>query len=81
MYIRLAAQCRHPCSGRKAGVFAAAYRQLRTGGLTAVEFRLLKSALRWLESQLPLPKRTENGALFWFKGESNPCTKRIWKLA
>ncbi|MHC4224155.1 MAG: hypothetical protein ACYSUN_09225 [Planctomycetota bacterium] len=62
-------------------MFAAAYRQLRWGSLTAVERRLLRSALRWFETHLPLPKRTEDAALFWFKGESNPCTKRIWRLA
>jgi hypothetical protein len=62
-------------------VFAAAYRRLRSGGLTAVEIQLLKTTLRWFEAHLPLPTRTRGAAMFWFKGESNACTRRIRQLA
>lgn len=80
-FFRLVVAERHPCSGQLAGVFAAAYRLRREAVLPWFEHDALRHLLAWFEKHLPAPRPMTRAAICWFKGASNPCTRRIWQLA
>lgn len=79
-FFRLVVAERHPRSGQLAGVFSTAYRMRDEAVLAAAERLGLETLLGWFASNLPVPRLTRDAAICWFRGVSNPCTRRIWDL-
>ena len=81
MYIRFAIDELDPDSTRPRGVFAAAYALLGSRYLSPADRAQLRSILNWFCRNLPVPRGfNRRGAIFWFKGDAEACTRKIWEL-
>jgi len=81
MYLRLVVPSRDEDSHRDAGVFRATYGHIDAGDLPAAQRAWLEGVLDWFGRNLPIPELTEPRAVFWFRGEENPCVAHVWELA
>ena len=68
----------HP--GQSVGVFQGAYAALDDGNLPGPVCSSLRNTLNWFERNLRAPAVPQT-AIFWFKGDGNECTRRVWDLA
>ncbi len=80
-YLRFACTDFDPHSGRRTGIFTAAYDVVARPQLDAVSRAALKSTIRWFEKNVPAPRSVDNAAaIFLFKSGAGACTRRIWDL-
>lgn len=79
-YVRFSIPERDDWSGRRTGVFHAAYRLRRTTRLEGEVLESLDRAMTWFGENLPAPELDEGRAIFFFKSSSESCISRIWEL-
>jgi hypothetical protein len=81
-FLRFATKRHHDVSGRREGIFSAAYRLCREGSLAEDEAADLHDLLDWFGSNLPTPPHDfdDHRAIFLFRSEAGECTQRIWDL-
>jgi hypothetical protein len=80
-FLRFACAERHPVSGRRTGIFAAAYQLLDGTDLDSISETALRACVSWFEEHLPVPKTVHNeAAVFLFRSHAGQCTRRIWEL-
>ena len=85
MFIRFVTDSVQRNSGRREGIFQAAYRLRRSGALAEYEEARLADALRWFDAHLDKPDRfarsrrphREANALCWFKAGAAEHLARI----
>ena len=79
-YIRFVIPRTDESSHRDAGVFMAALCHWSADDVEPVLCDRLATLLDWFDSNLMVPSIAEPRAVFWFHGERNPCTQRVWEL-
>jgi len=80
-YLRFACAELDPDSGRRTGVFSAAYELVWGDELDAAAADALQAELEWFEENVPAPHRFDRPeAVFLFKSETTGCTSHIWEL-
>ncbi len=80
-FVRFSARDRHEDSGRRRGIFSAAYRVLRTHELEPRLAAKLRSELAWFGENLISPDLDHARAIFLFKSDARECMKHVWALA
>jgi len=80
VYIRFNTYRRDEDSGRRQGVFQAAYRLLDGGDLARDEWKAIRAALDWFKQHLPAPKDIDPRAIFWFDATAGESTRHVWAL-
>ena len=80
-FLRFATVRKHPASGRRTGVFIAAYELLEAPELEAATRAAVRDALSWFEHNLPVPDGFEHeAAVFLFKSDAGESIHRIWSI-
>ena len=79
-FVRFAARDLHEDSGRRRGIFSAAYRVLRAHEVDAHLAAQLKRELTWFGDNLISPNLDHVHAIFLFKSDARECMKHIWAL-
>ncbi len=85
MFVRFVIPAVDGDSGRRQGVFPAAYRLRRSGELPAHLHAELEVALKWFDEHLEAPDRLTRGprrhargmAISWFKDSADDCVSRM----
>jgi len=80
-FVRFSVRERHEESGRRCGIFAAAYDVLESAATDPHHAQAVRDALRWFERELPVPDLRQKRAIFLFKSEARACMDHIWKLS
>jgi len=79
-FVRFSARDQHEDSGRRRGIFSAAYRALRTHDLDPRLASRLRNELEWFGENLISPDLDHPHAIFLFKSDARACMKHIWAL-
>lgn len=81
-YLRFSTFRPHECSGRRMGVFHAAYDLLREERVDPDLRRRVRTLLDWFNVYLPAPAYlNEARAVFFFKTDVGRTVDRVWELA
>jgi hypothetical protein len=79
-FVRFSARDRLQSSGRRRGIFSAAYSVIEEDATDPVHREALRDALEWFERELPVPRISKPRAVFFFRTEAHECMKHIWSL-
>jgi len=79
-FVRFSARDLHEDSGRRRGIFSAAYRVLRSHEVDPHLAAALKAELTWFGDNLTSPDLDHAHAIFLFKSDARECMKHIWTL-
>lgn len=79
-FVRFSARDLHEDSGRRRGIFSAAYRALRSDGIDAKLARRLRTEIDWFCEHLHSPDMDEPRAVFLFKSTARENMRHIWVL-
>ena len=71
---------RHEDSHLDMGVFVAAYVHMDDEHVDSDQRAWLRRVLLWFQANLHAPVISDPRALFWFRGQRNPCLDRVWEL-
>ena len=80
-FVRFSVQERHAESGRRRGIFSAAYRVLRSPETDRRHAKTIDKALDWFRRELISPKLRNARAIFLFRTEARDCMQHIWTLS
>jgi len=80
-FVRFSVHDLHHESGRRRGIFSAAYDLLDSADTDPRHAKAVRDALGWFERELPVPNLRNKRAIFLFKSEASACMKHIWTLA
>jgi hypothetical protein len=79
-FVRFSARDLHEESGRRRGIFSAAYRVLRSHEVDPHVAHELRNELAWFGENLFSPDLDHVHAVFLFKSDARECMKHIWAL-
>jgi hypothetical protein len=79
-FVRFSARDVHEDSGRRRGIFSAAYQALRTHELEPQLATALRTELTWFGEHLTVPNFDEPRAVFLFKSGARENMRHIWKM-
>lgn len=79
-FVRFSARDLHEDSGRRRGIFSAAYRALRAPDVDPRLAGRLRNEIDWFCENLISPDLEHEKAIFLFKSDARECMKHIWKL-
>ena len=80
-FVRFSVNDLHEQSGRRRGIFCAAYDVLVSAETDPRHAKAVRAALGWFERELPIPDLRNKRAIFLFKTEATACMKHIWTLS
>ena len=80
-FARFSVRDLHAASGRRRGIFSAAYDLLDSAETDPSHAKAVRDALGWFERELPIPDLRRKHAIFLFKTEARACMDHIWTLA
>ena len=80
-FVRFSVRELHAASGRRRGIFSAAYRVLRSEDTDPRHVKAVDKALEWFRRELHSPKLRNSRAIFLFRAEARDCMERIWVLS
>ena len=79
-FVRFAAHEHNESSGRRTGIFQAAYGALRRAEIEPALVERLRRDLDWFNVHLHAPTFDEPRAVFLFKSSATECMRQIWSL-
>src|SRR5688572_20657902 len=79
-FVRFSTRNRHPGSGRRRGIFSAAYALLRRDDVDPKLVEEIDDCLEWFGDNLEAPELDDERAIFLFKTDARECTKHIWRM-
>jgi len=79
-FVRFSARDQHQESGRRRGIFAAAYDLLEAEETDPIQAKAVDDALEWFRHELPIPELRDARAIFLFRTEATACMRHIWTL-
>jgi len=71
----------HELSGRRKGIFAAAYDGIDDDSFDSVASVEVRTELAWFEKNLPVPRIDVDEAVFFFDSDATRCANRVRHLA
>src|SRR4051812_12247964 len=88
MFVRFVTPALDEESGRRQGVFIAAYRLRRSGSLSLMNELWLDQLLNWFERHLEIPDRFSRSgrkdagriAISWYKDSATECVRRMYAM-